>query len=420
MIARLISLMAFCLLMLAMGAMAQTVGRLSYIEPDAAPGIVARGDLRRLPTGFVEVIHDARLEACKRQRYERCVSYEWSVPFTTLGQAQKLERALSEAWNRYDARVYWRVQMQINGIGGQLANCAIGVFNWDAYLGAWDKDLFRTMPTGDFCDDLGGDWFLYLSSFCSLMDSFTFWDRVANAYQDAYTHALTHYYPEYWKDVLEAFVRYAPLALWWDGVYPVLPGGSSGLVLQPVVDVPNPQQYVNLALEAQRRDLRGFAYILARYPFLNLLGGSALDTLQQSVRRLPLEAEHDGEPGLPTLEGLKRTLSPREGIFSRPAQWADVIGTGPQPRGSSGAATPYEYAGVGHAVFIAAQSTFITEVSPRVPVFWRTCWTETIPPVPVPVPLPMPVLHANSRVDTRWMSVPEGYAIPDVRDVPRF
>ena len=248
----------------------------------------------------------------------------------------------------------------------------------------------------------------------------TFWDRVTNAYQSAYTHALTHYYPDYWTDVLEAIARYAPLALWWDGIYPVPPGGSSGLVLQPVMNVPNPQQYVNLALEAQRTDLRGFAYILARYPFLDLLSSPALGTLQQAVRRLPLESDRDGEAGLPTLEALKRGVSQREGVFSRPLQWGDVFGLGPQPRGSSGAATPYEYAGVGHAVFIAAQSSFITEISPRVPIFWRTCLTETLPPIPVPVPFPMPILHANSRVDTRWLSVPEGYPIPDLKDVPRF
>ena len=399
---------------------AQTVGRLSYIEPDAAPAIIARGDSRRLPTGFVEVLHDARLEACKRQNYGRCLPYEWSVPFTTQGEAEKFERALSEAWNRFDARVYWRVQTAINGIGGQLANCTLGVLNWDAYLGAWDRNLFRTMPSSEFCDDLSGDWFLYIPTFCFLIDGFTFWDRVTNAYQTAYTHALTRYYPEYWTDVLEAIARYAPLALWWDGIYPVLPGGSSGLVLQPVMNVPNPQQYVNLALEAQRTDLRGFAYILARYPFLDLLSSPALGTLQQAVRRSPLESDRDGEAGLPTLEALKRGVSQREGVFSRPLQWGDVFGLGPQPRGSSGAATPYEYAGVGHAVFIAAQSSFITEISPRVPIFWRTCLTETLPPIPVPVPFPMPILHANSRVDTRWLSVPEGYPIPDLKDVPRF
>jgi hypothetical protein len=399
--------------------LAQTVGRLSYIEPDAAPAIVAQGDLRRLPTGFVEVLHDARLETCKRQRYERCAPYEWSVPFTTQGEAEKLERALSEAWNRFDARVYWRVQTQINGIGGQLTNCTIGILNWDLYLGAWDRDLFRTVSPDEFCDDLGGDWFLYLSTFCFLMDSFTFWDRVANAYQSAYTHALTHYLPDYWADVYKALARYAPLALWWDGVYPVLPGQTSGLVLQPVMGPPNPQQYLNLALDAGRKDVRGFAYILARYPFLDLLG-SVSGTLRQAVRRLPLEADRTGEPGLRALEPLKSTLSNREGIFSRPLQWADTFGQGPQPQGSSGAATPYEYAGVGHATFIAAQSSFVTEVSPRVPIFWRTCWTETLPPVPVAVPLPMPVLHATARVDTRWISVPEGYPIPDLKNLPTF
>jgi hypothetical protein len=59
---------------------------------------------------------------------------------------------------------------------------------------------------------------------------------------------------------------------------------------------------------------------------------------------------------------------------------------------------------------------FFTEVSPRVPTFWRTCFTESFPSVLVP----MPVLHANSRVNTTWLSVPEGYGIPGVQDVPRY
>lgn len=93
---------------------------------------------------------------------------------------------------------------------------------------------------------------------------------------------------------------------------------------------------------------------------------------------------------------------------------------GPQPQGSSGAATTHEYAGVGHAVMLALQSNFFTEISPRVPTFWRACLSESFPPLPVPVPVPMPVLQANSRVSTQWLSVPEGYKIPGLKDVPRF
>jgi hypothetical protein len=411
------------ILMLFSSASAQVVGRVSYIEPDAALTIVTQGDPRRLPTGFVEVLHDARLEQCKRQNYQRCQPYEWSIPFMPVTVADKLERALSEAWNRYDARVYWRVQTELGGQGSKLLNCTVGLTNFDLYRGIWDRQLLTNVPSSEFCDDLNPDWFLYIPTICSLMDSFTFWDKVAESYRRAYTHALLHYYPDYWQDVLEAIAKNVPLALWWDGVYPVLPGTSSGLILQPIISTPNPQQYLDLALEAQGKDLRGLPYMLARYPFLNqigsLLGGSAFSRLQEAIRKLPLEPDRDGEPGLAHLEELKRNLAKREGIFSRPLQWADLF-QGPQPRGSSGAATQYEYSGVGHAVFLGLQSGFITEVSPRVPIFWRSCLTETLPPVPVLVPVPMPVVHLNSRVDTQWLSVPEGYGIPGVKDVPRF
>jgi hypothetical protein len=396
---------------------ALSVGRVSYIEPDAKLGILRQGDARRLPTGFVEVIHDARLEACKRRNYQRCQPYEWSVPFAPQEQALKLERALSEAWNRYDARMYWRINTEINGAAAQYMNCTLAWFNTDSGLGAWDRDWWRQMPPKEFCDGMNADAVLYWAAPCSAINAATYWDRVGNAYQRAYQHALRYYYVDYWNDVLTAIAKYTPLALWWDGVYPVLPGGSSGLVLQAIMDRPNPEQYVQLALEASQTDPRGFAYMLARYPFLNLLGGNVVARLREGVRRWPLEASQYGEPGLAKLEGMKTKLAKREGIFSRSGQYLDVW-NGPQPRDSSGATTPYEQAGVGHAVFIAAQSKFITEVSPRVPIFWRVCVSETIPPLPMPIPTPMPMVHANSRVETKWLSVPEGYRIPELKGFP--
>ena len=123
------------ILIILSSASAQMVGRVSYIKPDAALTIVTQGDPRRLPTGFVEVLHDARLEQCKRQNYQRCQPYEWSIPFMPISVADKLERALSEAWNRYDARVYWRVQTELGGQGSKLLNCTIGLTNFDLYRG---------------------------------------------------------------------------------------------------------------------------------------------------------------------------------------------------------------------------------------------------------------------------------------------
>jgi hypothetical protein len=412
------------LALLLSSASAQVVGRLSYTEPDAAPDIVTRGDLRRLPTGFVEVLHDARLEQCKRQNYERCSAYEWSVPFMPESVAQKVERGLSEAWNRFDARTYWRINTAINGDGAYWWNCINARYNYDGILGIWDRNTSVYLPSSEFCDDLSPEYGLWIPTFCSSMDALTRWDRIATIFAQAYAHAMTHYYLDYWKDVLEVILKNMPLALWWDGVYPVLPGQTSGLVLQPIIGLPNPQQYLELAREAQSRDLRGFAYVLARYPFLNLLGNAVTNQVQELVRRYPIEPEQDGEPGLQNLEPLKAGLSRREGIFSRSNQWATYpwlfSSDGPEPKGSSGAATQYEYAGVGHAVFFAAQSKFILEFSPRIPIFWRMCFTESFPPIPIPIPVPMPMVHAVSRVDTQWLSVPEGYPIPGVKGVPPF
>ena len=44
----------------------QPTGYVSYIEPDAKLEILSQGDPRRLPTGFVEVVHGSNLERCKR------------------------------------------------------------------------------------------------------------------------------------------------------------------------------------------------------------------------------------------------------------------------------------------------------------------------------------------------------------------
>ena len=399
---------------------AQVVGRLSYIEPDARPEILARGDPRRLATGFVELVHERNLELCRRSDYRNCPQFEWNVPFMPEAVATKLERGLSEAWNRFNARTYWRIQTELGGQAAKLLNCTLGQTNFDLYLGAWDHEPIRNMPSKDFCDKLEPDLTLYIPSFCSLIDSFTFWDRVGQAYRHGLEHAMTTYYPQYWQQVLELIAKTIPLALWWDGVYPVLPGQTSGLVLQPIVSTPQPQQYVDLALEAQRHDPRGFAYMLARYPFVNLLAGDVRSVLGEAVRRLPTETDRNGAPGLARLEELKRSLSKREGIFSRPVQWADMLGRGPEPQGSSGAATPYEYAGVGQAVMLSLQSSFAVEVSPRVPIFWRMCLSESFPPVPVPVPVPMPLVLMAARVDTQWQSVPEGYAIANVLGTPQF
>jgi hypothetical protein len=234
------------------GTTGPVVGRLSYIEPDARPEVIARGDPRRLPTGFVEVVHDRNLEICRGQDYQNCPQFEWSAPFMPEGTAKTLERGLSEAWNRFNARAFWRIQTELGGQAAKLINCTIGQTNLDLFFGAWDHELIRNVPADDFCDGLNPDFLLYIPTFCSLMDAFTFWDRVGEAYRRGLEHAMTTYYPQYWQQVLQLIVKTIPLALWWDGVYPVLPGQTSGLVLQPIASAPNPGQYVNLALEAQR------------------------------------------------------------------------------------------------------------------------------------------------------------------------
>ena len=413
-----LSLLALAAICTAQVDQQKPTGYVSYIEPDAKLEILSQSDPRRLPTGFVEVVHGPNLERCKRSDYQNCAKFEWSVPFMPEDNAKRIERGLSEAWNRFDARTFWRVQTAINGLAAQVLNCMIGVTNFDVFLGAWDRQLITNQASSEFCDDLNTDLALYIPVPCPWLETFTFWDRVGQLYAEAYSYAVAHYAPDYWADVAKLAAREMPLALPWDGVYPVLPGQESGLLWQPIISTPNPAQYIELARVAQAKDARGFAYMLARYPFLNQLGGPVLGQLGQAIRRLPGEGDADGQPGLSQLEQLKSSLAKREGIFSRPFQWADLTATGPEPQDVSGAATAYEYAGVGHVTALALQSKFVTEISPRVPIFWRSCWTVSVPPILVPVPTPMPILHLLPRVETFWQSIPEGYPIPGVKNTP--
>jgi hypothetical protein len=403
---------------LAQQSPSQPLGRVSYIEPDAKPEILFQGSPYRLPSGFIEVVHDRNLARCKARDFTRCSKFEWSVPFTLESEARNVERALSEAWNRFDARMYWRVNTAINGGVAHWSNCTLQWWLYDGLLKVWDRNAWGWMDAKDFCDDLRPEWDLFVATSCSSLDAFTRWDKLAEVYAREVAHAYLYYYPQYWGDVLKAMAKHMPLALWWDGPYPVPPGSSSGLVFQPVVGPPNPQQYVELAQKAQQKDLRGAAYMLARYPFLDLLANSVTS---QIVTRLPTEGEKDGFAGLEWLEPLKTTLTTRETIFSRANQWASWgwFGLpGPEPQGSSGAATPYEYAGVGAVPIFGVQSQFAFEFSPRVPIFWRVCFTETFPPIPVPVPLPMPMLMATTRINTHWQTVPEGYPIKEIKGFP--
>jgi hypothetical protein len=176
-------------------------------------------------------------------------------------------------------------------------------------------------------------------------------------------------------------------------------------------------------------DIRAMQYLLQNYPFLNML---PIGIAKKLLVTLPTEQFPINDPGIKALEDAKIKLTTREDIFARTYQWADTFGYhtggGPKPKGKTGAATVLEYEGVGHVPILELQARYDVEISPRVPILWRECnqldIVSVIPPVvtltPVPMPTPMPITHALPRVHTGWVSVPEGYGIPNIQGVPLY
>jgi hypothetical protein len=462
-----LSIVATALVATAIGASTGPVGVVSLIEID--PKDKAQNEKNgdgRAPVllsthSFVEITQIERLrafQACQKAGKTDCNTdkyrHEWSVPFITVENANKLEKALSLAWNRFDARVTWRLNTAINNFGvvpfphrdyliptlSFSANCISPtntLTNQDKFLGAWDNSVLSPMKASDFCDGLTLDKAVSLASThlpypvpCGLGGGTVYWNEVARRYAEAMKHALTKYYPDYWIDVAKAFAMYMPQALDWGGFGPtssLVPGTEGGSLIAPVyASIPNPVQYVNLATKAAALDpLVGYSYIMQKYPYmLNPIGNAVL----QNKGVLSL-ANITGETttGIAQLEQLKYNLSTREDIFKRPYQWS-LTGAA-KPTGNTGVGTLREVEAIGYAPFLRVYSKVDKEISPRPVMLMVSCGqlvftpfpnlVERIYPVPVS-PAPLPVAYIVPRVHTEWMSVPEGYEIPKVKGVPSF
>jgi hypothetical protein len=446
-----LSLSALALLAVAQSADRVPVGLLSYIESDPLAGAVAEGAERGPPgdnieQAFVEVIHVARwrqFQACTQARKANCntaaLRHEWSVPFTTDQNSDKLEEALSKAWNRFDARTIWRLNSIINS-GSQDygvprysfgANCIVSSgtppTRVDPILGAWDKNPAATINRDEFCDALvpqpppthvpGLQCALYNEQ---SPPGIIFWPEVKRRYDLAIKHADTTYYTlRYWASVNEALNRYMPWSLSWDGVYdlgPVPVGTLGGSVIQPVyASAPQPRQYQALAQRAQSVDPRGWTYILQRYPY----AGFKIDkTLLKPAPGEKLGAE---PPAIPALEELKRDLPKRKDIFLTQWQWA--YPTTARPTGTKGLGDLREYEGIGHSTFLRVFAQKDREYSPRAVRLIVKCMDgpfSRLKPVTISSGTAgrYPVKFEKTRAHTGWMSVPEGYEIYHVRGIP--
>ena len=449
-------LVAVCLGALALTVVGQSadklsVGVLSYIEIDPLEGAVkedpARGPLGAgIQHAFVEVIHTARwkqFQACTKAGKANCntpaLRHEWSVPFIPDQNSDRLEEALSKAWNRFDARTIWRLNSIINsgpedyGLAqySYNVNCLVpngaSPLRIDPILGAWDKSLTTSLDRDEFCDALTPQLVpTHVPGLqCALYNensppAIIFWPEVKRRYDAALKHSDTTYYLErYWDSVNDALDRFMPWSLNWDGVYnlgDVAAGTMGGSVIQPVyANRPQPDQYANLAKAALSKDPRGYTYILQRYPY------AGFSVNKNLLKPAPGEKLGAVPPAIPALEELKRTLPKRRDIFASQWQWASP--TTARPTGTKGLGDLREYEGVGQATFVRAFAQQDQEYSPRAVRLIVQCMDgpfSRLKPVTISSGTKgrYPVKFLKTRAHTGWMSVPEGYEIYHVRGIP--
>ena len=368
------------------GADEEVVGVLSYIGSTLE--VDTSNPARSLP--HVEVIDLSQFEACEDKASPDC-RYEYPIPYVLEDEAKALERDLSKAWARFDARTAWRVNA---AIFGKELGCSD---KEDAYLGAWEGEP-QTLKESEFCDgnlpDLPVTWFpLVCPNF------YLDWQELAKRYGEAIAHAYTTYYPDYLVAANEAVLRHAPLALYWQGHQ--VPG--QGATIFPVAGTAPSERWADLIQKAQDADPRGSAYMTQALP--------GMEKVRELLRNRPGEERSLRKPGIPALEAIKKELMNRGDIFAKPQFWAGQNG-GPKPEGKLVAALPEEYQVYGVVPFMRTYAQFDVEVSPHLPIYWVGCINiTTVPPLFVPIPIPLPIVHAASRVHTGWEVVPEGHPI---------
>ncbi len=460
-----VSALVICSL-IAQAADQPIIGVVSLIEIGARPGAANEGPGRGvLPNGenvrtgdehaFVEVIHVPRLNsflACKKSGATNCNSaayaHEWSVPYITEVNSEKVEEALSRAWNRFDSRTVWQLKAYMNSYPDPEVedysfknDCEVTDVQ-DRFIDAWNSNPTGRINTDEFCDDKENqvpgakdrnlkpdtvkayeckDDGKYIKSIN--------WGVYQKRFEDVLKHSDQKYYRDYWLDVYKAIDGWMPQALDWDGVREVsgpvgTPGGS---IISPVHSPqPNTAQYIELANRAQGIDPRGFNYIMQQY--------RGQQASKANLKKAQGDQVEPGYPGLPNIERLKYDLSdPNRDIFYRkPAmKWSSLFYA--RPEGSKGIGSLEEQQNVGHATFLRVWARKDLEYSPREVHVYVKCKKETkdylisrvdkqgtnrFGDVDLVPGCCTPVTFRKTRVHSDWQSIPEGYQIPYVRGIP--
>ena len=414
--------------------------------------------LEQLPNArpsYLEVINVPALQTAHQNNCRNetntatCPQYEWSVPYSLESSSQTAAQGLRRAWQRFEDRYYWRSMTALNNPAYVMANCWL---DWGAGLnpaqpettihlpdGVVEPSLQNKLPSSepktdlyldqywpipqventDFCDGLDLDFtIMYIPGFCvSVMgadvvctDNYPqpIWfnqDEAIRRVSGAILKAHTSYLSEYQADAVAAI---SP----GNGLFPLawnsfLPG--EGAMVAPVMNSSlDPTPFTDLASQANTAiggivGANALPYYLQgayRSPSLSLATGGLAANVDASKSR----------PGLWQLEEFKRLLKP---------------------------SNPYSMERLGYATFFEAWNEMRTTVLPeplwakavRPLVYWAVgvqidispeCWACPIP-VPAAVAVaPYLLPFVGPQMKWGWVSVPEGYEIPRVKDTPLY
>lgn len=325
------------------------------------------------------------------------------TPYIRYEDALAIERGVSEAWNYYDAQVYYRMNAALYG---RSQGCKGG--QKDSLLSIWDgkSNAPKTIPDEvkqeDYCDGSIPEnpvpWFpLVCPNF------YLDWAELARRYAQVMSHAQQVYHPKYLDRIGDLLRKRAPNGISWSSYRTPI-----GAFFTPVRNDSSPKWEELVQKAKSVLGSKGAIYAEQAKP-----GQSPSERTRELGMKLNPSGSFD-PPGVSQVERLKPTVVTRKGVHDQPLYWAGQSG-GPVPTGEAFAGPPdeYEIYGMGSALFVYARP--VTETSPRTPTYWVGCFMGV---VYVPIPLPVPIFHATLRVNTAWHGLVEGYAIPLVSGVP--
>lgn len=320
------------------------------------------------------------------------------VPYISKEKAEKIERAVSEAWNRYDARVFYRLNAALHG----QAACKEQT---DDTLGVWDNDKNKKLAKDEFCD---GDiptnpvpWYpLACPSF--YLDV----QELVTRYAKVMLHANTVYLRDYLEEINKALEKEAPKTLLWMDYR--IPG--SGAAFIPVEDANAQGRWEELVQKG-----------LGIKSFARTYYEQAKPGQIQTRQELGRQTNQGGyePPGIQALEEAKKKVVARGSVHpsGKNHYWAGK-NQGPKPQGEAGLASKNDYEIYGLLPVLKLKSNLVSETSPRSLTFTVSCITQV--GVPVPIPIPIPVIKVGAQVNTYWEGLIEGYKVEDAVGFPRL